>query len=317
MGSNARRAAKRGAVVIWCAAAACSPPDFDPRALPHRADVAAWPREERLLRAVADLASPSLPAAAPAPLAETAAEPPPPREVAVAVGQGAAGVCGAVLERVFADALPGFAVAPATHPDRDAIELVLQGRADFALAAHELSARDQAAGLCATRLGVELWALAASQSAPLQSLTRAQVRKVLTGEARSWIDLGQYGGTLTVHVPADRGLAERASRALIPGDPFATSCVGLGDGALADVARNPGAIAVVRVGQALPDGVRLLQIDWSPPTSEAFAIGSYPHGAPLALVTAGPPTGAAQAFAAFVRSAPGRELLAGRLLAAK
>lgn len=317
MGSNARRAAVRGAVVIWCAAAACSPPDFDPRSVTSAMSMPdALPREQPLVPAFAVLESSPATAAA-APLAEIAVEAPLPRALTIALGRDAASVCGTQLERAFAAALPAFAAAPSACSDRDAIELVLQGRADFALVASKLSEHDQTAGLCSTRLGVELWALAASDATPLRSLTRSQMRQVLTAQVHSWIDLGQNGGALTVYVPADRGTAERAARLLIPGDPFAATCVGLDDAALAAALRNPGAIGVVRVGRPLPDGVRLLQIDWSPATLEAHGIGTYPFGAPLALVTAGQPVGASRDLATFLRSQSGRELLGDQLLTAK
>ena len=61
-------------------------------------------------------------------------------------------------------------------------------------------------------------------------------------------------------------------------------------------------------------GVRLLQIDWSAPTLDAFVFGAYPFAMPVTLVTAGQPAGVAGDFLAFARSPQGNTLLRRSLL---
>jgi hypothetical protein len=60
-------------------------------------------------------------------------------------------------------------------------------------------------------------------------------------------------------------------------------------------------------------GLKLLQIDWTAPSFDAFHYGTYPYALPLQLVTSGTPTGEALRFLEFGKSDSGRELL-GRAL---
>ena len=257
-------------------------------------------------------------AAAPAPMAESAAreqlverEP-----VAVAMGRNAAHCFGPVAQQAFAAACPDLHGSFVTCPDRDAVEQMMVGRLDFVLLGGSLSAREQHAGLRQTRIGVELFALVVAPDFPARSLTRTQVRQVLTGEVSDWQQLGYDAGPVVAVVPSDRELAERAARALILGDDFGGRAVRVADEReVADqILRTPGAIGVVRItGQALEAGQKLLQIDWTPPTPEAFTYGTYPFGSPVHLVTSGQPSPLALRFLQFARSEDGRELL-GRTL---
>ena len=75
---------------------------------------------------------------------------------------------------------------------------------------------------------------------------------------------------------------------------------------------------VVRVGTSPPaEGVRLLQIDWSAPTLDAFRFGTYAPGVPVTLVTTGQPAGLARDFLAFARAAEGSELLGRSVLVSR
>ena len=60
-------------------------------------------------------------------------------------------------------------------------------------------------------------------------------------------------------------------------------------------------------------GLKLIQIDWTPPTPEAFGYGTYPYGVPLQLVTSGHPDRRALGFLDFAESQQGRSLLARTL----
>jgi phosphate transport system substrate-binding protein len=235
----------------------------------------------------------------------------------VAVGRNAAHCFDATAERALAAAFPDWNGSFVASTDRDAVERLLVGSADLALLGGSLSVAEQNAGLRQTRLGLELFALAVALDFPVRSLSRAQVRQVLCGEVTDWQQLGYDAGPVVAVVPAERGLAERAARSLIGADDFAASAVRVGsERHVADqILRNRGAIGVVRVtGQPLEAGQRLLQIDWTLPSPETFAYGTYPYGVPVHLVTPGQPSAMALRFAQFARSEDGRELL-GRTLA--
>jgi phosphate transport system substrate-binding protein len=188
---------------------------------------------------------------------------------------------------------------------------------DFVVLGGSLSPRERHAGLRQTRLGLELFAIAVSPDFPLRSLSRSQVRQLLAGEVTEWGQLGYDLGPVTAVVPAERALAERAAKALIPGDDFAAAAVRVASEALVaeQVQRHRGAIGVVRVpSRPQESGLRLLPIDWTPPTPEAFGYGTYPFGVPVHLITSGQPDGAAQRFLQFAQSVEGRTMLSRTLL---
>ncbi len=235
----------------------------------------------------------------------------------VAVGRNASPCVDPAVQHGFAAACADLEGSFAVCPDRDAVEQMLLGRVDLALLGGSLSAREQHAGLRQTRLGVELFALAVAVDFPARSLTRTQVRQVLTGEISDWQQVGYDAGPVLAVVPADRGLAERAAHTLILGDDFGAGAMRVANERLVadQILRNRGTIGVVRVtsgGSLL--GLKLLQIDWTPPTPEAYGYGTYPYGVPVHMVTSGQPSSVALRFLQFAQSEDGRELL-GRTLA--
>ncbi len=250
----------------------------------------------------------------PAPLAETQvrAELPPRPHLRIALGtQAASHVRGPLLDG-FARTQDELDLVAQECTDRDAIEFTLVDKADFAIVSGGLSDRDRRAGLRQTQIGCELFALAVPEASPVRSLTRQQVRRALTGEAKTWTELGFGLGELSLVAPRDQALRERAARALILGDAIAAGAALVADdGAVLDSVReNANAIGVVRVqptGAAA--GVRLVHIDWAAPTAEMFGFGTYPFGLPVVVVTAGQPGAAAQQFVQFVNGEDGAELL--------
>jgi len=259
---------------------------------------------------VADAIAPNAVPAAPAGEVAPRAASPEPRRATVLLGHCAAPAIDCALGKAFAgETVPGS--------DRDAVEWLATGRGDFAVIGGQLSQRDLQYGLRGTRLGVELFALSVAPSSPLRSLSHQQVRQIFTGQLRAWSQLGLAGGDIVPVVPSEQAVAERAARALIPGDDFAASCRRVAsERHVADqLLQDPDAIGIVRITDAPREaGQKLLQIDWCPPTLEAFGYGTYPFGLQITLVTRGAPAGCAQDFAAFTRSAEGRSLLGGTLL---
>lgn len=317
MGSNANHRSTR-AVLAACllVAAGCSQPEPEPSPSPFARELAGAPRSPREQPAEPVVAAFefAMPPPTPAPMGEARLGAAAARKASVLLGNGAV-AADAGLAAAFGREDEAVALTKTACTDRDAIELMLLGRADFAVIAGKLSSRDQHAGLRQTPIGIELWGLAVADASPLRSLSRAQMRQVLTGEVRDFLRLGQPNGAIHVFVPADADAARRAAKALIPGDPLGAMSTALADGDLLGALREPGAIGVIRIGAApLPDGVRLLAIDWSQPTADAFRFGTYPFGSPLTLVTQGQPAGAAATFLAFARSADGQAVIGRSLL---
>lgn len=315
------------------AVAALLVPAFDePHAAPHEIAVeASWLFDDATAvgpsvanAAVSEITGPrpSGPAAAmrfqPAPMGETRNERSSiaPRDKAViAVGHRARGMMDPAIERAFGSAAD-LDVTFSTCGDRDAVELMMLSRVDMALLGGQLSQREIGAGLREARVGLELFALAVAADFPRQSLSRGEMRQLLTGEISSWQQLGCDRGAVVVVTPAETQLARRAASTLIHGDNFTASAVRVaGDRHVADqLLRNPGAIAIVRVGAVPPTGMKLLQLDWTPPTADAFQFGNYPYGVPLHVVTTGDPDAFARLFLEFAQSEDGRELLGRTLL---
>jgi phosphate transport system substrate-binding protein len=307
-----------GAVLAWALAAGCANgTDVDPRQIP----VAGRPDmhhsgDDRPVPVAASL-QPRFRAAAP--LAETRAPEAPAADqmLRVALGRHAAHAFGDSAEKAFATAWPGATVAVTVCLDQDPCELLLAGRADLAVIAGGLSAREQDAGLRQVRLGFELFALVVPADSPVRSLTSAQVRQVLTGEARTWSQLGFDGGEIVVVGPADAGTAERAERALMPGDRLAESALRAASErhVAAQLLQHKGAIGIVQVTDApLEADMKAIQIDWCSPTADAFSYGTYPAGLPIHVVTPGPASADAMRLLEFSRSAESREVLSRTML---
>jgi len=194
--------------------------------------------------------------------------------------------------------------------DRDAIELMLLGRVDFALCGADVSEHDRRAGLCGTVLGAELFALAVAEQSQLRALSGDRLRALLRGAVPDGAELGLPPGPIRIGVPAEPVLRDRAARALIPGDAFAAAATPVdGDrGAFDLLLREPGAVAVVRVAAARSQpGLHLLPIDGLQPVLGSGQRTPYPAVIPLVLVTAGPPAG--QALALLLRLRSGRTQL--------
>ncbi|MCB9879473.1 MAG: substrate-binding domain-containing protein [Planctomycetes bacterium] len=239
--------------------------------------------------------------------------------VQIAVGENAAGSIDASLRDAFARFEPSLAGDYLEVTDRDAIELLMLGKVDLALVGGKLSPRDLDAGLRATTLGVELFALVVAPGNPVRSLTADQVRQVFTGRLRDWSELGLPPGPIVPVVPSQHALAERAQRALMPGDAFAPGCIHVASErhVVDQLLREPGAIGVVRLdGVSREQGQRVVQIDWVDPSLDNFANGNYPFGTPLQLIAADGKNARADALLAFARGDDGRRLL-GRTLATR
>lgn len=219
-----------------------------------------------------------------------------------ATSLGASLQCPALVER-------GIELVSSTATDRDAIEFLHMGRTEFAVVGTQLSPDDLASGLQGTTIGAEVWALAVPQESPLESLSAPLVRKVLTGQARDWREIGLNLGPIALAVPMAQDAGERAARALVGGDGFAADAARLAgeDAVLAHVLSAPGAIGVVRVG-AIGEhrGLRLLRIDGVEATPEEYTNGRYRAVVPLVVATIGPAQGVAAIYIEAMRKESAR-----------
>ncbi len=267
-----------------------------------------------------DLVAAAVPAhAAPAGEVAVRSEEAPRRLLAVTLGLGVAEFLPADLEDAFEREQSAFDLTRATASGRDAIDLVQVGRADAAIVLGDLSARDVRAGLRQHELGHEVFALATGPQRTVHNLSQLQVRQLLTGQTGHWSCFGSDAGGVALVLPTG-AVAERAARALIPGDPFPDRGVvrtELDEQVFDQLLRTPGAVGVVRLAAArrAPE-IRLLAIDTVLPTAEAFAASTYPYGQRLILVVAGPGNEATARLLQFLRGEHCRAALGQRLLPA-
>lgn len=241
-------------------------------------------------------------------------------QLIVAVGSNAQASFDKELRGAFEGTLTNQTVRHIQSSDREVVELLMSGRADFGLIGGSLSQREIQAGLRQAQIGVELFALSISPQSSVRSLSRSQVRQIFTGQVTDWQQLGFDSGAIVPIVPSDNVVAQRAERTLMPGDAFASTCVRVSsERHVADqILQHAGAIGIVRItaGPREPDQ-KLIQIDWTPPTPAAFGYGTYPFGIPLQLVTSGLPDRRAHKFLSFAESELGRSLFARTLTFAR
>lgn len=274
--------------------------------------------EQVITPASGDLAGVERPAAAP--MLEVAGPSrsvrPDNETIMIVVGRNAASTFDAKLRRAFEGSLEDTRCRDVRCTDREAIELLMIGRADFGLIGGKLSQREVQAGLRQTPIGIELFALSVSPLSSVRSLTKSQVRQIFTGQVTDWQQLGFDAGAIVPVIPSERTLAERAERTLIPGDRFASTCIAVSsERHVADqILQHRGAIGIIRMtAEPRELGQKQIQIDWTPPTAAAFGYGTYPFGIPLQLVTSGRPDSMAEDFLYFARSEKGRSMLARTL----
>src|SRR5690606_38009043 len=182
-------------------------------------------------------------------------------ELMVVVGRNADTTFDQRMQSAYEQALQNQTVQRLQSTDREAIELLMTGRADFGLIGGTLSQREMQAGLRQTQVGVELFALSVAPMSSVRSLTSSQVRQIFTGQVTDWQQLGFDGGAIVPIVPSDNQLAERAERTLLPGDSFAAKCLRVSSARhVADqLLQHTGAIGIIRVtAQAREPGQKLL-----------------------------------------------------------
>lgn len=314
-GRREPRSGKRSALAVALVLAGC---DMGPDPSPEAMASLFTPNEPTAERAIEPARGSFVNLhARPAPLGETRVRNDfaTPRTVRVAVGNRVAGTCDGRLLHAF-DAEAGTRSTIRSCTDRQAIDFVMLGEAEFAVVGTNLSDREIQAGLVQTRIGVELFALTLPPESRIRSLDRSAVRRIFTGEITDWRELGYAPAPIVPVVPADTALSERAARSLIPGDDFGKHCVRVASEqhVVDQLLRHAGAIGVIRLdSQPRSTGQRVIMIDWIEPGLPAFDYGTYPFGMPVQLVTSGRPADLAAQFERFTETNTARELLAATL----
>lgn len=216
------------------------------------------------------------------------------------------------LEQAFEQGAAGRDLVIEGTSDRGALERLRQGRADVALIDRTLAADEQGLGLGELVLGHHLLALAVHRDQPLRNLDRERLRRVLTGELRSWRPLNGVDTAIRLLVPMPGPWTDHAAELLIPGDRLWSSARNMkNEVAILDfVARTPEALGVVSArALELQGQARGLAIDGALPDRAAFLSGFYRFGVTLRLVYRRPPTAGVADLLRYLQSDEGRLLL--------
>lgn len=230
-------------------------------------------------------------------------------QMVVVVGRNAEESFSDDLEVAYQQTLEGVRCRHVDCTDREAVELLMIGRADFGVIGGQLSQREIHAGLRQTQIGVELFALTVSPTSPVRSLDANQIRQIFTGQVTDWQQLGFEANPIVAVVPTDKRMLDRAAKVLFPGDKFASTCVRVrSERHVADqLLQHRGAIGLIRLSDGPREpGQKLVDINWTAPSAAAFGYGTYPYGVPLQLVTSGAPDSLATGFLDFATSDAGR-----------
>lgn len=175
--------------------------------------------------------------------------------------------------------------------DSGALECVLAGECDAALVCRPLSQNERDAGLVAEPIGEIVFVLVVHPANRVLSVTTPQLRTLLTGQQRDWIQLGGAAGAPNLLLDDDAQFEQRAAAVLIQGDRIPSSARRLAgpDHVLATVAADPRALGLTDLASLRRRrdlSVRPLSIELQPPDQAIMPPATYPWRVPLAFVHA-------------------------------
>jgi hypothetical protein len=115
------------------------------------------------------------------------------------------------------DSLPAHSPSIAGH-DRDAADLVMDGRAELAVLGQPLSENERAAGLVETRIGWFAPVLAVPRGHAVHGLPDGSAEEILRGRLRSWAEVGGEDRPIDVLAVEPGPLGDLMTSIAIPGD---------------------------------------------------------------------------------------------------
>jgi phosphate transport system substrate-binding protein len=221
------------------------------------------------------------------------------------------------LPEAFAAKHPGVRFDIDTSLGSDpAAKLVSDGSLDVGMASRELSATES--GLVATTIiGAAGTALAVHSANTVTSLSSAQVSAIFSGKFTEW---SSVGGDRVPILPLmrEKGSSARTTfeNVIYAGKPtYGPGVLEIsgGDQMRQVIANQRGAIGMIGLSgdEAVPAGMRAVDIDGVAPSKRTMRDGTYKLRRPLYLLTAksGELKPAVAQFIAFITSADGQKIL--------
>ncbi|GAC1348958.1 MAG: phosphate ABC transporter substrate-binding protein [Vulcanimicrobiaceae bacterium] len=155
------------------------------------------------------------------------------------------------------------------------------------------------------RIAVLTFAVVVHPASGVTSLTRAQLRDVLSGKVANWSQVGGADVPVTIVGRGPHsGVWQLVQRKLAGGAALASGAL-LAEAtrtALDAVARTPGAVTVAAVLPARAAKVTLLSLDGAPPDDAHVIDGSYPLWSYEHAVTSGAPSTAVSRYLGVIES---------------
>lgn len=192
-----------------------------------------------------------------------------------------------------------------------AFPAMLDGKADIGMSSRKITAEESAmfrskgAGVSQTVLCMDGIAVIVNAANPIKSLTKAQVRQILSGEITDWKSVGATPGAISVFTRnASSGTyreLQRLAMSFQSYTPRARKMAG-NEQIAAQVAKNPNGIGYVSLAFSHHVGTKTLPVDGFLPDEKAVRSLKYPYSRQAYLYTTKSASAAAKDFVAFCTS---------------
>jgi phosphate transport system substrate-binding protein len=184
------------------------------------------------------------------------------------------------------------------------VQAVLNGVVSLGAISRRLTPAEASRGLVEHTIGYDVLTVVVHRDNPVRNLTRAQLRRLFSGEVTDWQQVGGRPGPVHL-VTREAGSGSREAFRSLVGPIGPHAIVQSSSGAIrVAVVDDPQAVGYVSLGVARMGGLKALQIDGKPAGAPGYALTR-----PLSLVSLGSPQGEAAAFIHFARSPQGQNLI--------
>ena len=233
-------------------------------------------------------------------------------------GEGALNVVGSTSVQPFAEMLaqeyekshPGEYIDVQGGGSTAGLQATINGLADIGMCSRSLK-KDEAPLYESFTVARDGLAIVVHLDNPVAALTRAQIRRLFTGEIRNWKDVGGRDAPVRL-ITREEGSGTREAFVNLAMQKARMSRAALtqeSNGAVKELVRND-RCAIGYMSLGLVGGeLKILTVDGVTPSSETVKNGQYPLARPFLFVTQGKPSDRARKFIDFVLSPEGQAFL--------
>ncbi len=222
-----------------------------------------------------------------------------------------------VLEGVMKDAAPlfekktGLKIGLSGGGSGAGVKATLAGLVDIGGVSRELKKEEKEKGLVAYTIGYGAVGVVARKDIPVDSLTMAQLKDIMTGKIRNWKEVG--GPDLPIKVVVSTpgcGCREEFRKIVMGGEPYRSDAIVSPMVTLSETVKNtPGAIGPLATAVIDRTKVKVIKVDGVEPTPQNIKTKRYKVVREINIVTKGPATGKAKQFIEFLLSDEGQSIL--------